>query len=340
MVLPRHLADRLDLTGELARVVARAGFVPGRERGRLLTDAVSSLAAGATCLTDIEAMTAQVELFGAEGGASDSTLLRALDEVADRIGVDGLPGRRLARAMVRVRDRAWRAVQDRPAGLPAVSVAGVDLRRPSDSDSSGGPGRPDRPVVVVRLDATLLEAASGKAEAAGHFKGGFGFHPIGAWCSNTGDPLAVKLRPGNAGSSTGTDHVTVIDAALAQIPARWRTDLLGTIDGAGASHEVIDHLTGLNTAAEHGRRGRRVEYSIGWPVDARTMGAVTRLPKDAWTDAVTAEGTVDPDAQGGRADRDPAPRRTGHRRARQLAGRPAGDRAADPAAGGQTGQAR
>ena len=132
----------------------------------------------------------------------------------------------------------------------------------------------------------------------------------------------------------------VIDAALAQIPARWRTDLLVTIDGAGASHEVIDHLTGLNTAAEHGRRGRRVEYSIGWPVDARTMGAVTRLPKDAWTDAVTAEGTVDPDAQGGRADRDPAPRRTGHRRARQLAGRPAGDRAADPAAGGQTGQAR
>jgi len=340
VVLPRHLADRLDLTGELARVVARAGFVPGRERGRLLTDAVSSLAAGATCLTDIEAMTAQVELFGAEGGASDSTLLRALDEVADRIGVDGLPGRRLARAMVRVRDRAWRAVEDRPAGLPAVSVAGVDLRRPSDSDSSGGPGRPDRPVVVVRLDATLLEAASGKAEAAGHFKGGFGFHPIGAWCSNTGDPLAVKLRPGNAGSSTGTDHVKVIDAALAQIPARWRTDLLVTIDGAGASHEVIDHLTGLNTAAEHGRRGRRVEYSIGWPVDARTMGAVTRLPKDAWTDAVTAEGTVDPDAQGGRADRDPAPRRTGHRRARQLAGRPAGDRAADPAAGGQTGQAR
>ena len=55
-------------------------------------------------------------------------------------------------------------------------------------------------------------------------------------------------------------------------------------------------MTGLNTAAEHGRRGRRVEYSIGWPVDARTMGAVTRLPKDAWTDAVTAEGTVDPDA--------------------------------------------
>ena len=91
----------------------------------------------------------------------------------------------------------------------------------------------------------------------------------------------------------------VIDAALAQILARWRTDLLVTIDGAGASHEVIDHLTGLNTAAEHGRRGRRVEYSIGWPVDARTMGAVTRLPKDAWTDAVTAEGTVDPDAQGG-----------------------------------------
>ncbi len=47
----------------------------------------------------------------------------------------------------------------------------------------------------------------------------------------------------------------------------WRTDVLVTIDGAGASHDIIYHLTGLNTAAAHGKRGRRVEYSIGWPVD-------------------------------------------------------------------------
>ena len=299
VVLPRHLGDRLDLTGELAQVVARAGFLPGRERGRLLTDTVCALAAGATCLTDIEAMTAQVELFGPGGGASDSTLLRALDEFADRIGADGLPGRRLARAMARVRDRAWQAVEDRHGGLPAVAVAGVDLRRDSDRDGQGeGPGEGrGRPVVVLRVDATLVEAASGKAQAAGHFKGGFGFHPIGAWCSNTGESLAVMLRPGNAGSFTAADHVKVIDAAFAQVPARWRSDVLVTIDGAGASHEVIDHLTGVNTAVAHGRRGRRVEYSIGWPVDDRTTGAITRLPNSAWADALTAQGRVDEDAQ-------------------------------------------
>jgi hypothetical protein len=48
-------------------VVARVGFVPLRHRGRLLVDATCALAAGATCLSDIEAMTAQEELFGSGG---------------------------------------------------------------------------------------------------------------------------------------------------------------------------------------------------------------------------------------------------------------------------------
>jgi hypothetical protein len=50
--------------------------------------------------------------------------------------------------------------------------------------------------------------------------------------------------------------------------------VLVTIDGAGASHDVINHLTQLNTAAVHGRRGRRIEYSIGWPVDERTQAGI------------------------------------------------------------------
>ena len=49
--------------------------------------------------------------------------------------------------------------------------------------------------------------------------------------------------------------------------------------------------------SEHGRRGRRVEYSIGWPVDERTTGAIARLAATAWTEALTAEGKVNPDAQ-------------------------------------------
>lgn len=153
MVLPRLLADRLGLTTALAQVVARVGFVPVRHRGRTLVDMACALAAGARCLSDIEAMTAQKEIFGPGGGASDSTMLRALDELAGRIGRDGLPGRRLARATAAV--RAWAAIAARHGQLPAMVVAGKDLTRPATE-----PGGKPRPVLVVRLDATLIEAAS------------------------------------------------------------------------------------------------------------------------------------------------------------------------------------
>jgi hypothetical protein len=290
IVLPRLLADRVGLTAGLAAAVARAGFIPIRDRGRALTDAASALAAGASCLSDIEAMTAQVELFGSTGGASDSTLLRVLNELADRLNGDGLPGRRLARVTAAARTKAWEWIVARHGRLPAVRVAGVELTRP------GVDGGPDRPVLVVRLDATLIEADSDKDGAAGTYKGGYGFHPLTAFCSNVGDSLAVMLRPGNAGSFTASDHLLVLDAALAQIPAQWRSDMLVSIDGAGASHAVIDHLTGLNTALTHGRRGRRIEYTIGWPVDERTQAGIDRLREPDWGVALTADGRVDPKA--------------------------------------------
>ena len=115
-----------------------------------------------------------------------------------------------------------------------------------------------------------------------------------AFCSNVGDALAVMLRPGNAGSFTAADHLLVLDAGLGQIPAGWRSDMLVTIDGAGASHAVIDHLTSLNTAPVHGRRGRRVEYSIGWPVDERTQAGIDQLSEPDWAVALTADGRPDP----------------------------------------------
>lgn len=292
VALPRLLADRLGLTTGLAQVLARAGFTPLRHRGRALVDTVCALAAGATCLSDVEAMTAQEELFGPGGGASDSTMLRVLDELAQRVGEAGLPGRRLARATADARARAWAAIVARHGQLPAVAVAGQDLTRPVTE-----PGGRPRPVLVIRLDATLIESASAKARAAGHYKGGFGFHPLTGWCSNVGDALAVMQRPGNAGSFTAADHLAVLDASFDQIPAAWRGDVLVSIDGAGASHEVIDHLTSLNTAPEHGKRGRRVEYSIGWPVDERTMGGIEALRERDWGAALDTDGEPDPAAQ-------------------------------------------
>jgi hypothetical protein len=55
-------------------------------------------------------------------------------------------------------------------------------------------------------------------------------------CDNTGELLAVKLRPGNAGANIATDHLDVLAGAIAQIPAPHRRHLL--IRGESATSTV------------------------------------------------------------------------------------------------------
>jgi hypothetical protein len=78
--------------------------------------------------------------------------------------------------------------------------------------------------LVIDLDATLVTAHSDKESAAPTFKRGYGFHPLCAFvdhgATGTGEPLAILLRPGNAGSNTAADHKAVLADALAQLP--WR----------------------------------------------------------------------------------------------------------------------
>ena len=40
----------------------------------------------------------------------------------------------------------------------------------------------------------------------------------------TGEPLAIMLRPGNAGSNTAADHIEATRMALAQLPAGQRQE--------------------------------------------------------------------------------------------------------------------
>lgn len=102
----------------------------------------------------------------------------------------------------------------------------------------------------------MIQAASDKQGAEPNVKG-YGFHPLTAWCSNVGDNLAVMLRPGSAGSFT--------------------------VDGAGFSHALVDHLTALNTArtadGSHGRRGRRVEYSVAGRPRSPSSVQTTGVPR-------------------------------------------------------------
>lgn len=86
--------------------------------------------------------------------------------------------------------------------------------------------------MVLEVDATIVAAHSEKENTAATFKRAFGYHPIGVWCDNTEELLAAKLRAGNAGSNTTTDHIEVLSEAIAQgsrhpppqvaDPFRWR----------------------------------------------------------------------------------------------------------------------
>lgn len=164
-----------------------------------------------------------------------------------------------------------------PGGLPASRVAGTSL--PAD-------------VVVLDVDATIVLAHSEKEHATRTFKKTFGYHPIGVWCDNSHELLAASLRPGNAGSNTTAEHIAVLTAAIAQVPAGHRKKLLVRVDGAGASHGLLDWLTGLNTAPVHGRRGRSVEYSVGFTLTEDIRHAIELVPKQAWTAALDADGDV------------------------------------------------
>jgi hypothetical protein len=77
----------------------------------------------------------------------------------------------------------------------------------------------------------------------------------------------------------------VLGEALAQIPSRHRGDVLVTVDGAGATLELIRHITALNAAP-----GRRVHYSVGFDVDDRARTAIHQVPEGAWQAVWDTEG--------------------------------------------------
>src|SRR5439155_18176132 len=138
--------------------------------------------------------------------------------------------------------------------------------------------------VIIDLDATLITAHSDKQGAAATFKRGFGFHPLGAWCANTSECLAMLLRPGNAGSNTVSDHIRVLAEAFVQIPVTYRKKILVRIDGAGATHELLEHLHQLNSL------WRTVRFTVGWTITDTDENAIAALSEAAWTDSLHQDG--------------------------------------------------
>lgn len=234
---------------------------------KVLLDLALTLAVGGDCLADIALLRAEPALFGPV--ASDPTVSRTVDRLAAD-ATAALAAIDTARATARA--RAW-------------ELAGAHA-----PDHDTDPATP----LVVDVDATLVTAHSEKEGAAATFKKGFGHHPLWAFCDHgpagTGEPLAALLRPGNAGSNTAADHITVIRAALRQLPGhrtghRPGRKVLIRIDGAGASHELLDWLA-----------GQRLSYSVGFGLTQHLVDQLAALPDSDWQVAVDADGEPRPGA--------------------------------------------
>ncbi|MEV4562082.1 transposase [Kitasatospora sp. NPDC049285] len=174
-VLLRACADRTGLTAALARVLPRGG-TGWRDRAEVVVGLSTAIVLGVKNLLGAEQLQAhQQPLLGRP--PSDSTMRRTLAGVDERLLA------RIGRACGRVRRHVWNLLAARPAGFPWLTVAGKRL--------TGW--------IVVDIDTTLITSASNKAGAAVTFKKTFGFHPLGAWCANTTESLAILLRPGQCG---------------------------------------------------------------------------------------------------------------------------------------------
>lgn len=257
----RLLAERTGLRADMSAAMRRRGFFPVYDRGQLLVDLAVGQILGAEAISDFQGLRHLAPVTGPV--PSTPTVWRALAEV----GEPQLT--RINAAVTSFRRHWWGLLADRPSGFPWLGVAGRELTG----------------VTVVDLDASIVLAASEKENAAATYKGGVGFCPNLATCDNTDDVLAIDPRPGNATSNCAADNIALLDLAVSRLPGRFRHRLLVRLDGAGFSHELLEHI-----AAGGGKRGRHWEFSVGWSCTQTEMDAIEALPVQAWTPGIDQDG--------------------------------------------------
>jgi hypothetical protein len=224
----------------------------------VFTDMAVAIADGADCVSHIEVCGDRHGVCGPV--ASMPTTWRLLDRIDDA----HVPGVRTARAAAR--ERAW-------AAGAAPDVGGL---------------------LQIDFDATItISHSEDKENAAKTWKRTFGFHPLLAFLDRPevsgGEALAGLLRPGNAGSNTAADHITVLDQALSALPEHARpcpgdpdsVRVVARSDSAGATHAFAAAC-----------RDRGVWFSFGFPVDARIQAIVDRVPEHCWAPAIQTDGGI------------------------------------------------
>jgi hypothetical protein len=260
------------LLAEAARVTGlgeglSAGLVRWRapravhDPGKIVADLAMTVALGGDCLADVAVLRAQPQLAGPV--ASDPVISRLVSALAAE-GPRALRAIRKARAAAR--ERAWALAGERAPG-------------------AGGSQIP------VDIDATIVLAHSEKEKAAPTWKKTYGFHPLAAFADHGagagGEPLAILLRPGNAGSNTASEHIEVTKLALAQLPRKLRRRVLIRTDSGGGTHEFLAWLSSP---------GRRLHYSVGMTITDDIAEAILTLPDRVWEPAYDAGAQVRPGA--------------------------------------------
>ena len=253
--LLREVAEYTGLSDAVtAALLGTYKGIPVHAPGRVFTDLAVAVADGADAVSGIAVLADRQELFGPV--ASMPTTWRVLD----RIDEQHLPLVRAARAAAR--SRAWAA------------GAGPDLEQG----------------LCLDFDATITIAHSEKQNAAATWKKTFGFHPLLCFLDRPdiagGEALAGLLRPGNAGSNTAADHITVLAMALEGLPEQARPRrgdpdsprVLARSDSAGATHAFA---TACVTEG--------LEYSFGFPVDERIQQVVDLIPESCWHPAIETD---------------------------------------------------
>ncbi len=264
-----RFADRLEVGDTLSGAVPYRGErAPLHDRGKVLVHAGLMLAGGGEACTDVEALAAGGDRPIFTDVCSDSTLWRVLNDELTPGVVDAVWA-----AMAKVRAKVW-----------ARSAATTGTAP-----------------VVLDIDASLVEIHSENKEGtAAHYKGGFGFHPMFCFADATGEALAAILRPGNAGANTIADHVTVLDAAVAQLPEQ-----IAAGHQAGDDPGLVDRAVRVRTDSAGCTgfvfhcRARNIGFSVVARTNAAVHGAIHAIhaeADDAWTPALGANGQPRDDA--------------------------------------------
>jgi len=218
------------------RLSAWTPFGATHDTGKIVLDVPVALAVGGDCPADIAVLRGQPRLFGAV--ASDPTVSRRIDALAGDV------------------DRAGAALRAARAQAQALRLKWAPLCD-------------DRPL-PVDIDATILVAHSDKEDATPTYKRTFGHAPLLAYLDHgpggTGEPLAVKLRPGRANANDAADNIAVLREALSQLPADDHRRVLVRTDAAGATHAFLQAVTELG-----------LDYSVGFAVTAPVAAAVAKL---------------------------------------------------------------